>query len=58
MAEPLEVARITIVKTLDAEEGDDIITTTYSAGLALSDALGMLAFAQAMVVRDYLDDDG
>lgn len=57
MPEFLEVARITIVKTLD-DDGEVIITTTISDGrLALSDALGMLAFAQAMTVRDYLGDD-
>jgi hypothetical protein len=59
---PLEIARITIVKRFDDQaDGGDTIHTTYSDGLGLADALGMLAFAQATTAHDYLhhtlDDD-
>lgn len=54
----VEVARITIVKTFDDDaEGGAAIYTSYSENLPLVDALGMLAFSQAMTVRDYLGDD-
>lgn len=55
--QPVELARITIVKTYDDDaDGGEAIITTYSDSLGLADALGMLAFASAMTVRDYLDD--
>ncbi len=58
MSEPVELARITIVKTYDDNaDGGEAITTTYSEHLGLADALGMLAFSQAMTVRHYLGDD-
>jgi hypothetical protein len=54
----IEVARITITKTFtDEVEGGSAIFTSYSDGLGLADALGMLAFSQVMTVREYLGDD-
>jgi len=56
--DPVEIARITIVKTYDDDaDGGEAIFTAYSENLSLVDALGMLAFAQAMTVRQYLGDD-
>jgi hypothetical protein len=58
IGEGVEIARIVIIKTFDdTADGGSAIFTCYSDGLALTDALGMLAFAQAMTVRDYLGDD-
>jgi hypothetical protein len=58
MSEPVELARITIVKRYDDDaDGGEAIVTTYSDGLSLVDALGMLAFAQATTLPTYLDDD-
>jgi len=51
----MEIARITIVKSLF--EDDVVIRTLRSDDLPLVDALGMLAFSQAMIVRDYLGED-
>lgn len=54
----VELARITIVKRYDdAADGGEAVITTYSEGLSLLDALGMLAFAQATTLSDYLDDE-
>lgn len=56
--EGVEIARITIVKSFnDAADGGFMVATTYSEGLALVDALGMLAFSTQMTVREYLGDD-
>lgn len=53
-----ELARITIVKTFnDDADGGEAIQTTYSEGLSLVDALGMLAFAQATTFPTYAGDD-
>ena len=54
----VEIARVTIVKTFDDNaEGGAAIWVGYSDGLGLADALGMIAFAQAMTPRTYLDED-
>lgn len=54
----VEVARITIVKTFDADaDGGAAVWTTYSDGLTLIDALGMLAFAQATTFHNYRGDE-
>lgn len=54
----IEMARITIVKTFDDDaEGGAGIWTSYSDGLGLADALGMLAYSQATTFRTYMGDD-
>jgi hypothetical protein len=47
-----ELARIEIVRWLRDDE-EDIVTSTYSDGLTLLDALGMLAFATATCLPDF-----
>ena len=52
-----EIARITIAKTFDQDaDGGEAIVTSYSDGLSLVDALGMLAFAQATTFDTYVND--
>ena len=50
----VEIARITIVKTFDDDApGGSAVWTTYSDGLTLLDAMGMIAWALAVVYKDY-----
>lgn len=54
----VEVARITIVKTFDDNaDGGMGCWVGYSDDLSLIDALGMVAFAQATTLGNYMDDD-
>lgn len=54
-----EVARVVIVKTFDDDaDGGEAIVTTYSEGLSLVDALGMLAFSTWATPSTYIDDEG
>lgn len=54
----IEVARLTIIKTFDDHaDGGAAIRASWSDGLALADALGMLAFAEHTIVRAVLDGD-
>ena len=54
----IEVARITIVKTFDDNaEGGAAVFVNYGGDLALVDALGMLAFAQATAFDTYANEE-
>lgn len=54
MAEPVEVARITIVKTFDEDaDGGVACEVSYSDDLTLLDALGLLAFATTTTPDNY-----
>ena len=56
--ETVEVTCITIRKVFDdAADGGTAIYAEWSDGLGMADALGMLAFTEHMLVRDFLGDD-
>jgi hypothetical protein len=52
-----QIGRILIVKAFDDDaDGGEAVTTSYSAGLSLVDALGMLAFATWSTPDTYMKD--
>ena len=54
----VEVAKITITKYIDpTAQGGMSIYVDYGTGLALVDALGMIAFAQGTAFDVYMEDD-
>lgn len=54
----VEMGRVVIVKAFtDDATGGFTVTTTYSDGLSLYDALGMLTYAQFTTPETFLGDD-
>jgi hypothetical protein len=54
----IEVSRVTIVKTFDNDaEGGAGCWITYSEGLSMIDAVGMISFALIQVKDDYMGQE-
>jgi hypothetical protein len=51
MSEPMEIARIEIVRTISDEQDGDVVTIDCTEGLSMVEGLGMIRLAEDTWLR-------